>query len=186
MKASVKRLQSYPYYITLLPLAINLLFITATYATPQKQAINYNIPYSESSPDIDGIISEGEWEGAELVYLDNETRPSQNIPALVDTEVLLMEDGSNFYVAFIASDPEPDKIRAFFSDRDGCRDDDLVTVVIDTFNDERRAFEFSANPLGVQMDAICDDVSGGFDGKDSILELHMGQLRDNIRHRICC
>jgi hypothetical protein len=140
MKVLIKKSQ---YHLNLYPLILLIICLTLIGApAPLSQAnpVSYNIPYIQSNPDIDGIISEGEWEGAELVYLDNETRPSQNVPALVDTQVLLMEDGINFYVAFIASDPEPNKIRAFFSDRDSCWDDDLVTVVVDTFNDERRAF----------------------------------------------
>ena len=133
----------------------------------KEKPISYEIPYSKSIPSVDGEISEGEWSGAELVYLDNETAPSQNVPVLVDTNVLMMEDGSNYYLAFIAIDPEPEKIRAFFSDRDTCWDDDMVGVVIDTFNDERRAFQFFSNPLGVQMDSVCDDVaSGGSTGDD--------------------
>ena len=153
----------------ILSLMSALLLTVAVHSQAGEATIDYFIPYTQTVPVIDGEITEGEWESAEYVSLDNETQPSQNIPALVDTEVLMMEDGNNFYVAFIASDPEPDKIRAFFSDRDACWDDDLVTVVLDTFNDERRAFEFSANPLGVQMDAICDDVAGGsgFMGNDS-------------------
>lgn len=161
MTGLFKKTGNYLYLQLFFMLSCGLVLITASTVLSQENLIYYTIPYTESSPDIDGIVSEGEWYGAELVNLNNETSPSQNVPALVDTEVLMMEDGLNFYVAFIAFDPEPDKIRAFFSDRDGCWDDDLVTVVIDTFNDERRAFEFSANPLGVQMDAICDDVSGG-------------------------
>ena len=127
-------------------------------AMARENQVSYSIPYTELGPVIDGYISDGEWEGAEHLHLDNETDPSQNVPALVDTEVFLMEDGTNFYVAFIAYDPDPEKIRVFFSDRDSCWDDDRVGVVIDTFNDERRAFQFFANPFGVQMDAICDDV----------------------------
>jgi hypothetical protein len=40
-----------------------------------------------------------------------------------------------------------------------CRIETLPGVVLDTFNDERRAFEFFVNPLGVQMDVLKDDVS---------------------------
>ena len=71
-----------------------------------------------------------------------------------------MEDGEVLYVAFIALDPEPNKIRAFYRDRDSMWDDDWVAIVLDTFNDERRAFEFFANPYGVQADAIQDDING--------------------------
>jgi hypothetical protein len=107
---------------------------------------------------IDGEIDQEEWKYAAWVTLDNETFPSQNVPALVDTAALMMEDGANFYLAFIASDPEPTKIRAILQ-RQGCiMGGRFCSIVIDTFNDERRSFEFFANALGVQTDAIYDDV----------------------------
>jgi len=34
-----------------------------------------------------------------------------------------------------------------------------VILVIDSYNDERRAFEFFSNPLGAQMDLTNDDVN---------------------------
>ena len=67
---------------------------------------------------------------------------------------------ANLYVAFRCHDPtpvgdprptSPIATRAF--------NDDFVGVVLDTFNDQRRAFEFFVNPLGVQMDLIMDDVN---------------------------
>lgn len=144
-------------------LPAGLLFAAPAAGLDQPIRISYHIPRVESAPKIDGIISNGEWAGAEQVDLTNETYPSQNIPAPVKTEVLLMEDGSNFYLAFIAHDPGPEKIRAYYRDRDSAWDDDITGVVIDTFNDERRAFEFFVNPLGVQIDAILDDVVGNED-----------------------
>jgi hypothetical protein len=159
-------------------LGAGLLLSGAPDALSQEDPISYAIPYVQSAPIIDGEITEGEWAGAERVYLDNETRPSQNVPALVDTEVLMMEDGANFYVAFMASDPEPNKIRAFYRDRDSCFDDDFVGAVIDTFNDERRAFEFFANPLGVQMDMILDDVVGDEDASWNAIWDSAGQITD--------
>jgi hypothetical protein len=147
-----------------------LLLTGAPNALSQEDTISYTIPYVQFTPTIDGVISEGEWARAERVILDNETHPSQNVPALVDTEVFMMEDGANFYLAFIAYDPDPYKICAFYRDRDTCWDDDLVGVVIDTFNDERRAFEFFANPFGVQMDRINSEGGGGLGpdgGQDS-------------------
>ena len=68
-----------------------LLSIGAPDALSQEDPISYTIPYIQSGPTIDGEITEGEWTGAERVYLDNETRPSQNVPALVDTELLMMD-----------------------------------------------------------------------------------------------
>ena len=140
--------------------------------------VSYRIPHVESDPVIDGKISPGEWASAEHVKLDNETFPSQNVPAIVDTEVLMMEDGSNFFLAFIASDPEPSKIRAFYRDRDASWDDDFVGVVIDTFNDERHAFEFFSNALGVQMDAVYDDVAGNEDNSWNAIWDSAGKITD--------
>jgi len=54
----------------------------------------------------------------------------------------------------LAYDPEPKKIRAHLTDRDRAFADDLVAVILDTFNDENRAFAFFVNPLGIQGDEI--------------------------------
>jgi hypothetical protein len=72
----------------------------------------------------------------------------------------LIENGASLLIAFDARDPEPAAIRAYLRDRDSAYNDDFVGVVLDTFNDQRRAFEFFANPLGVQMDLTFDDVNG--------------------------
>src|SRR5262249_41522339 len=49
------------------------------------------------------------------------------------------------------------------SDRDNVFNDDFVGIALDSFNDERRAYEFFANPLGVQADMLMDDTSGNED-----------------------
>jgi hypothetical protein len=125
----------------------------------QIDPIAFRIGHTSETPAIDGNYSPAEWSGATLVQLTNETSPAQNIPALVKTDVYVMEDGASLLIAFIAEDPAPEKIRAFYRDRDRAFQDDFVGVVIDTFNDERRAFKFFVNPLGVQMDLTQDDVA---------------------------
>ena len=66
---------------------------------------------------------------------------------------------SRFVIGFDAMDPNPEEIRAYLRDRDSAYSDDFVGVVLDTFNDDRRAFQFFANALGVQMDMTNDDVN---------------------------
>ena len=56
-------------------------------------------------------------------------------------------------MAFRAQDPPAREVRARLGDRTPSQDD-FVGVMLDTFNDERRGFEFFVNPLGVQMDLI--------------------------------
>ncbi len=113
---------------------------------------------------IDGILDEPAWAQALRFDLPYEVWPSDNVEALVRTEALLTYDSSRVYAAFKAHDPEPEKIRARLSDRDNAFSDDFVGIVVDTFNDGRRGFEFFVNPVGVQMDLTQDDVS---DNEDS-------------------
>ncbi|MDX1502478.1 MAG: DUF5916 domain-containing protein [Thermoanaerobaculia bacterium] len=120
----------------------------------------WRIPKIEGEMKVDGSLDEPAWAEAKSVRLTYETRPGENIAPPVETECLIAYDSSNLYVAFRAHDPEPAKIRARLTDRDTAWNDDFVGLVIDTFNDERRAFEFFVNPLGVQMDLFVDDVAG--------------------------
>ncbi len=108
---------------------------------------------------IDGVLDEAAWQHATKINMDTETRPGENIPARITTVAYLLEDGKNLYVAFDARDPNPSEIRAYLRDRDSAWNDDFVGIILDTYNDERRAFEFFSNPLGIQMDGTNDDVN---------------------------
>jgi hypothetical protein len=65
-----------------------------------------------------------------------------------------------FFVAFVCNDRRPGLIRAHMLARDSLSDDDNVQVMLDTFHDERRAFVFASNPLGIQADAMYSEQSG--------------------------
>lgn len=146
--------------LQLLPLII--LSLISTIASAQAAA-DFDIPRVNDAPRIDGQIDAGEWSQAIRIPVNIETNPNDNVPAEVETEALLMENGEVLYVAFIAHDPDPSQIRAFYWDRDALFNDDWVAIVLDTFNDERRAFEFFVNPFGVQADAIQDDINNDED-----------------------
>ena len=123
-------------------------------------AASIDLPHTDGEIAIDGVLSDDAWGDAVAVELIYETNPGDNLPARVKTVAYLMEDGTNLYVGFAASDPDPSAIRAYLRDRDSAYDDDFVGIVIDTYNDGRRAFEFFSNPLGVQMDMTNNEASG--------------------------
>ena len=112
---------------------------------------------------IDGRVIEDGWMEALTLELRYEVRPGENIEPPVRTEMFLTFDDTRLLVAFKCYDPDPSEIRTRFSDRDSAWGDDWVGVVLDTFNDERRAYELFVNPDGVQMDAVNDDVAGNYD-----------------------
>ncbi|MEX1033197.1 MAG: DUF5916 domain-containing protein [Cellvibrionaceae bacterium] len=140
------------------------------------QNANFSIPRVADAPIIDGNIEAHEWRDAIRVNLTTETRPSENTAAPVATQALLMEDGDKVYVAFIAHDPDVEKIRAYYRDHDQNGGHDSVGVVLDTFNDRRQAFEFFVNPLGVQRDAINDDINKRYDSAWDALWESAGQI----------
>lgn len=119
-----------------------------------------NVPHSAKPFKIDGRLDDAVWQDALVIPLDVETNPAENVPAPVHTDAYVVQDGSQLLVAFDAMDPDPDMIRAYLRDRDSAFNDDFVGVVLDTFDDQRNAFEFFANALGVQMDLTNDDVNG--------------------------
>lgn len=128
---------------------------------------------------IDGNLDDEIWRDALQVDVSYETNPGENTPAKVKTVAYLMEDGINLYIAFDARDPDPAAIRAFLRDRDSAYNDDFVGVVIDSFNDERRAFEFFSNPLGAQMDLTNDDVNQREDDSWDAIWDSAGQITDH-------
>ncbi|MCP5051500.1 MAG: carbohydrate binding family 9 domain-containing protein [bacterium] len=132
---------------------------TGTGKTPHQ------IPKITSKIKIDGVITGNEWKDALMLELKYEISPGDNIKPPVKTELYLGYSSSHLYVAFKAYDPDPSKIRAHFTDRDNIWSNDYVAVVLDTFNDSRRAFNFSSNPYGIQGDEIVSTVGfGAFDG----------------------
>lgn len=124
----------------------------------------YQVKKATGPVKIDGRIDEKTWEDALVLKIDNEILPSENIEALTYTECRIMYDRKNLYVAFRAHDPHPEQIRAKLADRDSAWDDDVVAIILDTFNDENRAYAFFCNPYGVQMDEI---LSNGGTQEDS-------------------
>src|SRR5688500_12981793 len=125
----------------------------------ETESANLRINRTNSAITIDGVLDEAAWKNALQFDLEYETRPGENTKAPVRTQCLMTHDSDALYVAFRAYDPESSKIRAHYTDRDLAFQDDFVGVVLDTFNDDRRAFEFFVNPLGVQMDLIQDDTN---------------------------
>ena len=139
-----------------------VLTLSAAAQEAQKVAIkakDYRVESTSEAIKIDAVLDEAAWKTAPPMEFDAETQPGDNIVPPARTVGYMTFDHKNLYVAFQCFDPNPKAIRAHISDRDTAFSDDFVGVVLDTFNDNRRAFEFFVNPLGVQMDLIQDDTN---------------------------
>jgi len=136
------------------------------------------IPRIDTRIQVDGRLEEPCWDRALKMDVNIEVMPGENIPAPVVTECYLFFNDHQLLVGFKAYDPEPEKIRAFFSDRDEMWRDDFVGIILDTFNDENRAFSFMVNPLGVQGDEVFSDGGSSEDTSWDAIWESGGQFTD--------
>ena len=104
-------------------------------------------------PVIDGKLNDdcwkqGEWAGNYTQWIPNEgAKPSQ------PTQLKILYDDKNIYVAIRAFDSIPAKI----SRKAGMRDEftgDMVGVCFDSYHDHRTGFEFDVSAAGQKMDML--------------------------------
>ena len=87
-------------------------------------------------------------------------RPGDGTPISQPTRAYLSYDSQNLYVVFVCEDDDAGNLRANLAKREIIGDDDRVTVYLDTYDDNRRAYVFSANALGVQQDGFFTEGQG--------------------------
>ena len=80
--------------------------------------------------------------------------PSDGAAPTQKTEVYLGYDKANLYVVFVCFEQDISQIRSHLTRREDAFDDDLVEIMLDTFNDQRRAYGFLSNAAGIQADGI--------------------------------
>jgi hypothetical protein len=107
---------------------------------------------------VDAQLDEAAWAAAAPIDVPFEYFPGDNSPAPVRTDCRITYDRAALYLGCTAYDDQPARIRANLTDRDAATGDDHLTLVVDPFNDQRRAFQFRVNPLGVQMDATYSEL----------------------------
>ena len=113
----------------------------------------------DPSIDLDGVLDDRGWENAAILSGFTQYDPLEGVEASERTEVRMLVTKDALYFGIRAWDSTGD-VRATLTQRDGYgQSDDYVRVILDTFNDQRRAFVFMVNPLGIQGDGLW--VEGG-------------------------
>lgn len=102
---------------------------------------------------IDGKMDEPAWQKAPELSGWYLTRINYGTPARDDTRVRILYDKDNLYFALHCIDREPEKITAYTVQNEAfLRQEDNITIILDTFLDHRNAYYFWTNPLGVRTD----------------------------------
>lgn len=149
-------------------------------------ASQFDIPAPRvMDPDIhiDGRLDDLAWAEAAVLTGFTQFDPIEGAPASENTVVRVIVSKDAVYFSVRADDSEGG-VRATLTARDGYgRSDDYVRFILDTFNDDRRAYVFMVNPYGVQADGLWIEGRGGrggpIDWSPDFLWESAGQMDDN-------
>ncbi|MBA4409157.1 MAG: DUF5916 domain-containing protein [Bacteroidota bacterium] len=148
-------------------LIILLIGLSSAVAQPEKYSLSsdstvnrlagaHKVYYAtriEKRPKIDGKLNDvcwetGIWSGGFIQQVPNQgKKPSQ------DTEIKLLYDNSNLYVAFKCYDKGPGKIRPILSRRDKLAGD-IAGIALDSYLDKQTAYEFNVAASGQKVDLV--------------------------------
>ena len=136
---------------------------------PAEKAAPVQIPRFDNAPTIDGKMDEEIWKSGARFKDFYQTNPGDNVAPPAPTEVFMGYDAKFLYIGFHCYD-DPTKVRATVARRDGVFSEDNVRVLLDTFNDQRRAYVLGFNPLGIQQDGIFTEGQGTDFSVDIVME----------------
>jgi hypothetical protein len=122
-------------------------------AVPRRSAV---VTATTSEITVDGLLEESAWTSAPDIGNLIQREPRTGETPSEKTQVRLLHDANNLYIAVMCYDSEPDKVIGTQMERDAdlSRSDDRITIVLDTFRDQRNAFFFSTNPAGALVDGL--------------------------------
>lgn len=138
------------FILTLLNLATSH---EAAFAQSDSARFSYTLLRTAEKINADGVLSEKAWSDAESITGFMQTEPVPGAASSSSTVVKLLYDDNYLYVGVQLSDPAPGKIIATAMERDSdVEDDDAITIIIDSYNDNLNGIGFATNPLGARLD----------------------------------
>lgn len=143
--------------LTVLGLALTLAAApdSLTYSGRMGQ-LEVHAPFAtDVSIDVDGRLDEEAWASAAVMADFTQYEPVEGIQASESTEIRVFYTDEAIYFGVRAFDSDPTGILARLGERDrAVFGDDWVRIMLDTFDDERQAYVFYVNPLGLQTDGL--------------------------------
>lgn len=110
-------------------------------------------PRVEAEIVVDGLLQEDVWSSAAVLSGFSQYQPADGLPADDRTEVLVWYSSDAIHFGIRAFEPHGE-VNATLADRDNIQNDDHLQLLIDPFDDGRRALVFGVNPLGIQADGM--------------------------------
>ena len=145
------------------PVVAILLVIPALIeAQPSRERPRVQAVRIDAAPRIDGVLDDAVWQLARPVDQFTQQEPQEGQPANDLTEVRILYDSRNIYIAVRAAASEPIVATEMRRDADRLFDEDNFQVIFDTFHDSRNGYMFLTTPLGAKLEQqIFDEGEGG-------------------------
>jgi hypothetical protein len=126
-----------------------------------EHQLHVRLPRVDTTVTVDGVLDEPVWQRAARLVGFSQYQPVDSRPAEEPTEVLVWYSPTAIYFGIRAREVHGDLVHATHADRDNIGADDYVQILLDTYNDRRRAFLFGVNPFGIQQDGVRSDAYAG-------------------------
>ena len=121
---------------------------------PEREKV-LRISRTDDPPIIDGVLDDVIWAQAPMIDDMHQYDPVDHGEPSERTEVYVLFDDDNLYVAARMWDAEPDQIRARqMVQGQNMQSDDSFGIYLDPFNNRRTGYNFQVNPNGNRADAI--------------------------------
>lgn len=105
------------------------------------------------APKIDGVLNDMCWQQGEWAGEFVQREPFERSAPTAPTEIKILYDHRNVYVAIRAHDPEFAREPRLLAQRDNFSGD-MVGIAFDSYNNRLTAFEFDVNSAGSKVDLI--------------------------------
>jgi hypothetical protein len=129
------------------------------------------VPVGSAPVRVDGLFDEAVWQAAPTVSGFLQREPQEGATTNHGTEVRVAYDADAIYVAVRAHDPEPDAVVGHLTRRDDMSPSDWIAILIDSFNDNRTAYEFAVNVAGVKYDRYWYNDTNNDQGWDAVWDV---------------
>lgn len=143
--------------------AASLVLAGSPAGAEQRQVVAVRLA---QAPVIDGSLDDPTWQAASVTSGFLQIEPEFGVPSPFRTEVLVGFDDAAMYFGFRCYDPDPERISAAVTTRDGpVFKDDAVAVMLDPFDDNSSGYFFRLNLLGTQTEGRLADNGNSVDDR---------------------
>src|SRR5437868_6601633 len=101
--------------------------------------LNVRVPMSEAPATVDGRLDEPAWSTAARMTGFSQYQPVDGRPAEEPTDVLVWYAPDAIWFGIRAHEIHGDVVRTSHANRDNINSEDQIQILLDTYNDHRRA-----------------------------------------------